>query len=66
MSQQQVLEHLQAQVGQEIHCSDWLEITQARIDAFAAATGDHQWIHTDAGARRAGVARTRRPSRTAT
>jgi len=47
MSQQQVQERLQAQVGQEIHCSDWLEITQQRIDAFAAATGDHQWIHTD-------------------
>jgi acyl dehydratase len=48
MSQQQVLEQLQSRVGQEIHCSDWLEITQARIDAFAAATGDHQWIHVDA------------------
>jgi len=47
MSQQQVHERLQAQVGQEIHCSDWLEVTQERIDAFAAATGDHQWIHTD-------------------
>jgi acyl dehydratase len=47
MSQQQVLEQLQARVGQEIHCSDWLEITQERIDAFADATGDHQWIHVD-------------------
>jgi acyl dehydratase len=42
-----VLATLQGQVGQEIHRSDWLEVTQARIDAFAAATGDHQWIHTD-------------------
>lgn len=42
-----VLEALQGRVGQEIHCSDWLEVTQARIDAFATATGDHQWIHTD-------------------
>jgi len=33
--------------GSEIHCGPWLEITQERIDAFAAATGDQQWIHTD-------------------
>jgi acyl dehydratase len=49
MSQQQALEDLQAQIGQEIHCSDWLEVTQARIDAFAEATGDRQWIHVDSG-----------------
>jgi len=47
MSQQQVHERLQAQLGQEIHCSEWLEVTQERVNAFAAATGDHQWIHTD-------------------
>jgi len=47
MSQQQVFESLQARIGQEIHTSDWLEIDQARIDAFAAATGDYQWIHVD-------------------
>jgi acyl dehydratase len=47
MTQQQVLEQLQARLGQEIHTSDWLEISQARIDAFAAATGDYQWIHVD-------------------
>ncbi|HSW34807.1 MAG TPA: MaoC family dehydratase [Steroidobacteraceae bacterium] len=47
MSQQLVLERMQQQIGQEIHCSDWLEVTQQRIDAFAAATGDHQWIHVD-------------------
>ena len=34
-------------VGQEIGVSDWVEIDQATIDAFAAATGDHQWIHVD-------------------
>lgn len=34
-------------VGQEIGVSDWLEIDQARIDAFADSTGDHQWIHVD-------------------
>jgi acyl dehydratase len=43
----QALESLRARVGQEIHASDWIAITQERIDAFAAATGDHQWIHTD-------------------
>jgi len=47
MSQQQVLERLQAQIGQEVHVSDWYEVTQARINAFADATGDHQWIHVD-------------------
>ena len=41
------LESLQSRVGQEMHLSDWLEITQSHIDAFAAATGDHQWIHVD-------------------
>jgi acyl dehydratase len=44
---QTVLEQLQGRVGQEIHRSDWLEVTQHRIDAFAAATGDFQWIHID-------------------
>ena len=47
MSEQPILESLQAQVGQEIHCSDWVEITQERVNAFADATGDHQWIHVD-------------------
>jgi acyl dehydratase len=47
MSQQQVLDRLQAQIGQEVHVSDWYEVTQARINAFADATGDHQWIHVD-------------------
>jgi len=42
-----VLTELQDRVGQEIHCSDWLEVTQERIDAFAAATDDFQWIHVD-------------------
>ena len=35
-------------VGQQLGPSGWVEITQDRIDAFAAATGDHQWIHVDA------------------
>jgi acyl dehydratase len=38
---------LQALEGQELGVSDWLTIDQARIDAFAHATGDLQWIHTD-------------------
>ena len=33
--------------GQEIGVSDWVTIDQARIDKFAEATGDHQWIHVD-------------------
>lgn len=38
---------LRAAVGTEIGVSDWLTIDQARIDAFADATNDHQWIHVD-------------------
>ncbi len=34
-------------VGQETGVSDWLEITQDRVNQFAEATGDHQWIHVD-------------------
>ena len=34
-------------VGQEVGVSDWLEITQERVNTFADATGDHQWIHVD-------------------
>jgi acyl dehydratase len=34
-------------VGTEIGVSDWLEITQDRVNRFADATGDHQWIHVD-------------------
>jgi acyl dehydratase len=36
-----------ALVGREIGCSEWLTVDQARIDLFAQATGDHQWIHCD-------------------
>jgi acyl dehydratase len=38
---------LGSRIGEEIAVSDWLEVTQARIDQFADATGDHQWIHVD-------------------
>ncbi len=34
-------------VGTEIGPSDWLEVTQDRVDTFADATDDHQWIHVD-------------------
>lgn len=37
-----------AAVGQELGVSEWQEIDQDRINAFADATGDHQWIHIDA------------------
>jgi acyl dehydratase len=40
-------DELRAAVGQELGVSDWMEITQARINTFAEATGDHQWIHVD-------------------
>jgi acyl dehydratase len=39
---------LAALAGTEIGVSDWLLIDQGRIDKFADATGDHQWIHVDA------------------
>ena len=34
-------------VGRELGVSDWVVVDQARIDAFAACTGDRQWIHVD-------------------
>ena len=42
------VDELRALTGQEIGVSDWLTIDQPMIDAFAAATGDRQWIHIDA------------------
>jgi acyl dehydratase len=41
------IEDIQAKVGQEVGVSDWILIDQARIDAFAAVTDDHQFIHVD-------------------
>ena len=38
---------LRDRIGEEIAVGDWFEVTQARIDQFAAATGDAQWIHVD-------------------
>jgi len=39
---------VKAAEGQHLGYSEWLEITQDRIDKFAEATGDYQWIHVDA------------------
>ena len=41
------LGELKRLVGQELGVSDWHEVTQEEVDAFADATGDHQWIHVD-------------------
>jgi acyl dehydratase len=41
------LSELPGLVGQEVGVSEWLEITQDRVNRFADATGDHQWIHID-------------------
>ena len=41
------LQDLESLVGQEIGVSDWILVDQKRIDQFAEATGDHQWIHVD-------------------
>jgi acyl dehydratase len=40
-------DELKAAVGTEIGASEWVEITQDRINTFAEATGDEQWIHVD-------------------
>ncbi len=44
----ETLADLKACVGDEVAVSDWEEVTQERIDRFAEATGDYQWIHVDA------------------
>lgn len=41
------VEELSSLVGQEVAVGDWFEVTQDRINLFAEATGDHQWIHVD-------------------
>jgi acyl dehydratase len=47
MKTYETLAELQGLVGQDLGVSDWLAIDQARINLFAEATGDHQWIHID-------------------
>jgi acyl dehydratase len=41
------LAELKSKVGEELGVSDWIDVTQESIDAFAEVTGDHQWIHVD-------------------
>ena len=41
------IDEVEKAVGEHLGHSDWLEIDQKRIDLFAEATGDHQWIHVD-------------------
>ena len=41
------LDEIKAAAGTDLGVSDWLEIDQQRVDRFAEATGDHQWIHVD-------------------
>ncbi|MFN0084613.1 MAG: MaoC family dehydratase [Blastocatellia bacterium] len=41
------LEELRSLVGQEVAVGDWFDVTQERINQFAEATEDHQWIHID-------------------
>ena len=38
---------LLGRVGEQLGVSDWISVEQSRIDQFAEATGDHQWIHVD-------------------
>src|SRR5258708_15860754 len=41
------VQELASLAGQEIGCGEWLAVTQDRINQFADATNDHQWIHVD-------------------
>ena len=50
----QTIAELKDLVGQEIGLSDWITVTQERIQLFADATNDHQWIHLDAERAKAG------------
>jgi len=43
----QGIDDVESAVGEHLGHSDWLEITQERVNVFADATGDHQWIHVD-------------------
>src|SRR5918992_5360755 len=48
------LDELKKLAGSDLGTSEWIEITQQRIDTFADATGDHQWIHVDVERARTG------------
>ena len=47
-------EEIEAAAGEEIGASEWVEITQERVDEFAKATDDFQWIHVDQEKAKAG------------
>jgi len=47
-------DELPRRIGQVLGTSDWIDVQQSRIDAFAHATGDHQWIHVDVARAAAG------------
>ncbi len=47
MREFETIQDYAAEVGKEIGVSDWLLVDQDRINKFADATGDHQWIHVD-------------------
>lgn len=40
-------EDIMGKVGEELGVSDWIDVTQEKVNTFADATGDHQWIHVD-------------------
>ena len=63
---QRQLHELKAVVGEHLGYSEWMEITQERVNQFAEATGDHQWIHVDRRAGEEGEPVRRARSRTAT
>lgn len=48
MTQARMFAELKGKIGQTLMVSDWMDIDQGRINAFAEATGDFQWIHIDA------------------
>lgn len=48
------IEGLKAAVGEHLGYSEYIEITQERVNTFADATGDHQWIHVDVEKAKAG------------
>jgi acyl dehydratase len=48
------LDELKTRAGTDLGRSQWVEVTQERVNQFADATGDHQWIHVDVEAAKAG------------
>jgi acyl dehydratase len=48
------LDELRTRAGAELGRSQWIQVTQQRVNQFADATGDHQWIHVDVEAARSG------------